>query len=98
MVFDPEDYSQNLFWQSKGKSEQKVYSIISKYLSTMNKNDIKMLCSQFGKTIVKSVLKDRYKKMYAKGYISTNGIDIPLSGKFEHNEIYKQLMGMIDDC
>lgn len=97
VVFNPEQYSYNLFWQTNENSEQKVYSIISNYLSTMNEKDIKTLCEQFGKNLVKSVLKDKYKKMYAKGYISTNGIDIPLNGKFEQNEMYKQVLGIIND-
>lgn len=98
VVFHPEEYSLNLFWQTNQQSEQKVYSIISNYLSSLNENDIKTLCNQFGKNMVKSVLKDKYKKMYAKGYISTSGIDIPLNGKYEHNEIYQQLLGIINDC
>lgn len=64
----------------------------------MNKDDIKTLCTQFGKNLVKSVLKDKYKKIYEKGYISTSGMDIPLSGRYDQNEIYKQLLGMINDC
>jgi hypothetical protein len=36
--------------------------------------------------------------MYAKGFISTNGMDIPLSGTFENNEMYKKLLGIINDC
>jgi len=98
VIFDPNYYSQNLFWQTNQKSEQKVYAIIANYLSTMNKNDIQMLCKEFGKNLVRSVLKDKYKKLYAQGYIATNGIDIPLSGRYEENEIYKQLLGMINDC
>lgn len=98
VVFKPEQYSYNLFWQTSEQSEQKVYAIISNYLSTMNEDDIKILCNQFGKNIVKSVLKEKYKKMYAKGFIATNGMDIPLSGTFEQNEIYKQLIGVINDC
>ena len=98
IIFDPKDYSTNLFWQTNEKSKQKVYSIISKYLSTMNKDDIKRLCNEFGKNIVKSVLVDKYKKMYKKGFISTSGMDIPLSGNFTQNDIYKQLLGMINDC
>ena len=97
IVFEPDKYSYNLFWQTNEKSEQKVYSIISNYLSIMNENDIKTLCKEFGKNIVKSVLKDKYKKMYVKGFISTNGMDIPLSGKYEQNDMYKQLLGMIND-
>jgi hypothetical protein len=97
IIFDPKQYSYNLFWQTNEQSEQKVYSIISNYLSSMNENDVKTLCSQFGKNIVKSVLKDKYKKMYAKGFISTNGMDIPLSGTFDQNNMYKQLLGVIND-
>ena len=97
VIFNPQQYSHNLFWQTNQQSEQKVYSIISNYLATMNENDIKTLCSQFGKNMVKSVLKDKYKKMFAKGFISTNGIDIPLSGKYEQNKMYKQLLGIIND-
>ena len=36
--------------------------------------------------------------MYAQGYISTSGMDIPLSGKYDQNEMYKQLLGVINDC
>lgn len=98
IVFDPRDYSHNLFWQTNKESEQKVYSIISNYLSTINKDDIKTLCNQFGKNMVKSVLKSKYKSMYAKGYISTNGMDIPLKGSYNQNDMYKQILGMINDC
>jgi len=98
VTFNPNNYSHNLFWQTNKKSKQKVYSIISKYLSSMNPNDIKTLCRQFGKNLVKSVLRDKYKKMYAKGFISTNGMDIPLSGTFEKNKMYKKLLGIINDC
>jgi len=98
VIFDHRAYSHNLFWQTNQQSEQKVYSIISNYLSTMNEDDIKTLCKQFGKNMVKSVLKEKYKKMYDKGYISTNGIDIPLIGSYTQNEMYKQVVGIINDC
>ncbi len=97
IIFNPKAYSTNLFWQTNEKSEQKVYAIISKYLSTMNKDDIKRLCDEFGKNMVKSVLVDKYKKIYKKGYIAISGMDIPLSGKFTQNDTYKQLLGMIND-
>jgi len=96
--FNPSDYSYNLFWQTNQTSQQKVYAIISNYLSTIQIQDIKQLCTQFGKNLVKSVLNDKYKKMYLKGYISTNGMDIPLEGKYNQNSMYKQLIGMINDC
>ncbi|MDF1880645.1 hypothetical protein JHD50_04890 [Sulfurimonas sp. MAG313] len=96
--FSPSDYSYNLFWQTNKNSQQKVYSIIFNYLSTMQLQDIQQLCTQFGKTLVKSVLNDKYKKMYHKGYLSTNGMDIPLEGKYNQNHMYKRLTGMINDC
>lgn len=98
IIFNPKDYSCNLFWQTNEQSEQKVYSIISSYLSGMNDNDVKILCSKFGKNLVKSVLRDKYKKMYKRGFISTNGMDIPLNGTFDQNDIYKQLLGIINNC
>jgi hypothetical protein len=96
--FNPSDYSHNLFWQTNQTSSQKVYSIISNYLSSMNYDDVKTLCIKYGKTMVKSVLNDKYKKMYTKGYISTNGMDIPLAGSYNKNELYRQLIEIINDC
>jgi len=98
VIFDPRGYSHNLFWQTNEPSQQKVYAIISNYLSTMNENDIKKLCNEFGKNMAKSVLTDKYKKMYKKGYISTSGINIPLTGSYNQNDLYKQLVGVINDC
>lgn len=95
--FEPSNYSVNMFWQTNEKSKQKVYAIISNYLSTVNTDDIKKLCTQFGKNMVKAVLNDKYKKMYAQGYISTSGMDIPLSGKYNENPTFKQLSGIIND-
>ena len=95
--FNPQVFSTNLFWQTSNTSKQKVYAIISNYLSTLNVNDIKELCKRFGKNMVKSVLNDKYKTLYKQGFISTNGMDIPLSGKYNQNPIYKQLSGIIND-
>ena len=64
----------------------------------MNEDDIKTLCKQFGKNMVKSVLLSKYKNMYKKGYISTNSMDIPLEGTYNQNEMHKQLLEMINDC
>lgn len=96
--FEPSEFSVNLFWQTNQKSHQKVYSIISNYLSTLNPNDIKILCDKFGKNMVKAVLDDKYKTMYKNGFISTNGMDIPLYGKYNQNPIYKEVLGMINGC
>ena len=98
VIFNPRAYSHNLFWQTNEVSKQKVYSIISNYLSSMNESDIKNLCSEFGRNLVKSVLNDKYKNMYTKGYISASGMDIPLSGTYNQNIMYKQLIGVINDC
>ncbi len=95
--FNPQAFSINLFWQTSNTSKQKVYAIISNYLSTLNINDIKELCKRFGKNMVKSVLNDKYKTLYKQGFISTNGMDIPLTGKYNQNPIYKQLSGIIND-
>ena len=97
IIFDPRAYSTNLFWQTNKTSQQKVYAIISNYLSTMDNDDIKRLCNEFGKNMVKSVLIGKYKKMYQQGYIATNGINISLSGSYTQNKIYKKLLGLIND-
>jgi hypothetical protein len=95
--FDPGKYTFNCFWQTNQISKQKVYAIISNYLSMMNKTDIFTLCKEYGKSMVKYVLTDKYKDMYKKGYICTNGIDIPLQGTYNKNEMYKELLGIIND-
>ena len=95
--FNPQEFSTNLSWQTSNVSHQKVYAIISNYLSTLNSDDIKKLCETFGKNMVKSVLNDKYKSIYKQGFISTNGMDIQLSGKYNQNPIYKQLSGIIND-
>jgi hypothetical protein len=95
--FNPQEFSTNLFWQTSNVSHQKVYAIISNYLSTLNSDDIKKLCERFGKNMVKSVLNDKYKLIYKQGFISTNGMDIQLSGKYNQNPMYKQLSGIIND-
>ena len=89
--FDAKEYSYNCFWQTNEISQQKVYAIIFNYLSTMNQLDVVNLCEKYGKSMVKYVLDDKYKKMYAKGYISTSGIDIELLGKYNQNEFEKKV-------
>ena len=97
VIFNPRDYSHNLFWQTNEQSEQNVYAIISNYLSSMNEQDIQKLCEQFGTSMVKNVLVDKYKKMYSQGFISTNGIDIPLNGTYNQNEMYKKIVNIINN-
>ena len=47
--------------------------------------------------MVKAVLNDKYKKLYAQGYISTSGMDIPLIGKYNENPMFKEILGVIND-
>lgn len=95
--FNPKKYTFNCFWQTNKPSQQKVYSIISNYLGTMNKIDIFTLCKEYGKNMVKSVLTNKYKKMYEIGYISTKSMDIPLNGTYNTNDTYKKILGIIND-
>ena len=95
--FNPKDFSVNIFWQTNQISYQKVYSIISNYLGTLNREDINTLCGKFGKNMVRAVLEDKYKKLYKKGYISTSGVDIKLNGNYKENPIYKEILGVVND-
>jgi len=98
VIFNPKKYTTNCFWQTNETSTQTVYSIIYNYLSLMDASDIKQICKDYGKVLVRNVLNDKYKKMYAKGYISTGGMDIALSGSFNKSEMYKELSRIINDC
>ncbi|QOY55608.1 hypothetical protein HUE87_05100 [Candidatus Sulfurimonas marisnigri] len=98
VVFNPKKYTTNCFWQTNETSSQTVYSIIYNYLSLMDASDIKQICKEYGKSLVRYVLNDKYKKMYDKGYISTGGMDIQLSGSYNKSEMYKELSRIINDC
>ena len=98
VIFNPEKYTTNCFWQTNETSSQTVYSIIYNYLSLMEASDIKQICKEYGKSLVRYVLNDKYKKMFDKGYISTGGIDIQLSGSYNKNDMYKELSRIINDC
>lgn len=95
--FIPNKYTFNCFWQTNKSSQQKVYSIISGYLGTMNKEDIFTLCDEYGKSMVKAVLVDKYQKLYKQGFISTKSMNMPLHGTYRTNETYKELQGIIND-
>ncbi len=95
--FNPKRYTFNCFWQTNKPSQQKVYSIISNYLGTMNRVDIFALCEEYGKSMVKSVLTDKYKNLYAQGYINTKSMVIALSGTYNTNETYKEILGIVND-
>lgn len=98
VIFNPKKYTTNCFWQTNETSTQTVYSIIYNYLSLMDASDIKQICKEYGKSLVRYVLNDKYKKMYDKGYISTSGMDIQLKGSYNKNDMYKELSGIINDC
>ncbi len=98
VLFNPKKYTTNCFWQTNEASTQTVYSIIYNYLSLMDASDINQICKDYGKSLVRYVLNDKYKKMYDKGYISTGGMDIQLSGSYNKNDMYRELSRIINDC
>lgn len=96
--FDPAEYTFNCFWQSNRQRKMEVTSIIRNYLSTMSKKDIETLCRKYGKLRVKSELVAKYKEMHARGYVETPGMTIPVTGRYDRNPAYRELLGLIDDC
>jgi len=98
ILFDPEAYTFNCFWQTSGVSEQSVSSVIRNYLATMNPIDIRTLCQNFGRGRVKSELIQKYKALYAQGSVNIKGLDVPLKGRYDRNPAFLELMKMIDDC
>ncbi len=96
--FNSKLYTFNAFWQTSKPSIQKVSSIIRNYLATMNPKDIQTLCSQFGRNRVKRELIQKYKEMYAQGFINVKGLEIALEGRYDRNPAFRELLGMINDC
>lgn len=97
-LFDPDEYTFNCFWQNSKTGEQKVSAIIRNYLSTMNPDDIHTLCKNYGRNRIKSELVQKYKEIYANGSINVKGLEIKLSGRYDRNPAFAELMDMIDDC
>jgi hypothetical protein len=95
VLFDPSEYTFNCFWQTSGMSEQSVSSVIRNYLSTMNPADIHTLCQNFGIGRVKSELIQKYKAMYLQGFINVKGLEIKLTGRYDRNPAFIEIMGMI---
>ena len=96
--FDPSIFSFNAFWQTAKPSTQKASAVIRNYLATMHAEDIKKLCQIFGRNRVKRELILKYKVLYKQGFIDVKGMKVPLHGRYDRNPIFKELVGVIDDC
>lgn len=96
--FNPRDYTFNAFWQTSKPSTQSVSSVIRNYLATMNPNDIQTLCSNFGRNRVKRELIQKYKEMYAQGFLNVKGMELILEGRYDRNPAFIEILGMINDC
>jgi len=96
--FNPKDYTFNAFWQTSKPSIQSVSSVIRNYLATMNPDDIRTLCRNFGRNRVKRELIQKYKEMYAKGVLNIKGMELALEGRYDRNPAFIEILGMINDC
>jgi len=96
--FDPKEYTFNAFWQTSKKSIQNVSAVIRNYLGTMNPQDIQTLCKKFGRNRVKRELIQKYKEMYAQGFINVKGMEIVLEGRYDRNPAFKEILSIINDC
>ena len=96
--FNPQDYTFNSFWQTSKPSLQSVSAIIRNYLATMSPKDIQTLCSNFGRNRVKRELIQKYKEMYAQGFLNVKGMEIRLEGRYDRNPAFIEILGMINDC
>ena len=94
---NPKDYTFNAFWQSHEPRKQKVIAIIKNYLATMNRTDIYTLCDKFGVNRVKAVNVSYYKEIYHRGYLDIKGMKIPLTGRYDRNPSYKEIIGILND-
>jgi hypothetical protein len=96
--FNPQDYTFNAFWQTSKPSLQNVSAIIRNYLATMNPKDIQTLCNNFGRNRVKRELIQKYKEMYAQGFLNVKGMELILEGRYDRNPAFIEILGMINDC
>lgn len=96
--FNPKEYTFNAFWQTSKPSIQSVSSVIRNYLATMNPDDIRTLCRNFGRNRVKRELIQKYKEMYAKGVLNIKGMELALEGRYDRNPAFIEILGMINDC
>ena len=96
--FNPNDYTFNAFWQTSKPSTQSVSAVIRNYLATMEPQDIRTLCLNFGRNRVKRELILKYKEMYAQGFVNVKGLEIALEGRYDRNPAFLEILGMINDC
>ncbi len=98
VLFDPEEFSFNAFWQSNRPTVQKVSSIIRNYLLEMDRDDICLLCRKFGTNRVKAELVAIYKALYKQGFIDIKGHKVALKGRYDRDPVYKKILKIILDC
>jgi len=98
VTFNPQEYTFNAFWQMSKPSTQSVSAVIRNYLATMQSQDIRILCLNFGRNRVKRELILKYKEMYAQGFINVKGLEIALEGRYDRNPAFIEILGMINDC
>jgi len=96
-IYDPKRFNSKEIWQSSKPSYQKITTIIRRTLRAMDKEDIYELCIMFGLQRVKMELILMYKQMYRDGFISINGLELELKGRYDRDTSYKILVRMIDD-
>jgi hypothetical protein len=95
--FNPNEYTFNAFWQTSKMSMQKASAVIRNYLGTMDQQDIHTLCKNFGRNRVKKELIEKYKEMYAQGFVNVKGLKIVLEGRYDRNPAFREILGMIND-
>ena len=98
VTFVPQAYTFNAFWQTSKPSIQNVSAVIRNYLATMQPQDIRTLCLNFGRNRVKRELILKYKEMYAQGFLNVKGLEISLEGRYDRNPAFIEILGMINDC
>ena len=100
VVFNPKDFTDNCFYKQPNADEpsiKTVSNVIQKYLGTMNKQDIHVLCEKFGKDRVINELNDKYRELFEIGFFDFKGWKIPLEGDYKEYELFKILLEIINE-
>ena len=63
----------------------------------MNSKDIQTLCSNFGRNRGKRELIQKYKEMYAQGFLNVKGMELILEGRYDSNPAFVEILGMINE-
>jgi hypothetical protein len=95
--FNAEDFTSNEFEKYGNEKRFSKSAIISKYLGTMNKQDIHTLCTKFGKDRVIKELNYDFKAMFEFGFVDIKGLIIPLSGDYKECESFKILLEIVNE-